>query len=346
MTVMKKTIILFSVLWLSINLSAQQQKASEDSIKLFYNELFSVLKKSYLHRKSIDWKSVESETKDQFKSYENFEKSLAEIRPFFDRINADHCTIFYQNKRFAGTGKTITKDQFSEQWKSKFDTKPAFEAKMVDEKYAYILMPAMSFMDNSPEHIHELAQPIYDQIADIKTRYKPEVWILDLRFNTGGNSTPMLLALYDLLGDNTVWGVMDSSHKITSKIKLDKGQYLDESKKPAFINRKGELADHAKVAVITGPFTASSGEVTALAFKRRAHTIFIGEKSYGATTTNTAYPLPFGATLAITIGYDTDRNGNYHAQIIPDILISRQDNFDDLLSDGNVLEALKFFNTP
>lgn len=342
---MKKTITLLSILSLTLSLNAQKQKTSQDSIKVFYNELFSVLEKSYLHRKSIDWKTVESETKDKLKSYDNFERSLTEIKPFFDKINANHCTIFYQNKRFAGSGKTITKDQFSEQWKNKFDSKPAFEARMIDEKYAYILMPALSFMDNSPENIHKLAQPLYDQIAEIKTENKPKGWILDLRFNTGGNSTPMLLALYDLLGDNVIWGVMDGNKKMTSKLKLEKGRYLDDSKKTPFINRKGELMDNAKVAVITSLFTASSGEVTALAFKGRPNTIFIGEKSYGATNTNTSYPLPFDTTMAITIGYDTDRNGNYFEQITPDILVSKKDNLDDLSLDGNIVEAIKFFET-
>jgi len=340
---MKKALSLFFIFSLSLVLSAQKHKTSQDSIKVFYKELFTVLKSNYLNRKAVDWKTVESETKAILENYDNFEKSLAEIRPFFDKINANHCLIFYKKKKYSGTGKKITKDDYSEQWKKKFDTKPAFEAKMINEKYAYILMPGMLFFDVSPENVHKLAQPLYDQIAEIKSKNKPEGWILDLRFNTGGNSTPMLLALYDLLGDNAVWETLDGNKKIISKIKLDKGKYLDGSKKPAFINPKGELMDNAKVAVITGPFTGSSGEVTALAFKRRPNTIFIGEKTYGATTTNTQYPLPFDTTMAITIGYDSDRNGNYYEQIIPDIFVSKKDNFDYLLLDGNVVEAVKFF---
>ncbi|GGG63658.1 S41 family peptidase [Epilithonimonas arachidiradicis] len=340
---MKKTITILSILSLSLGLNAQKQKTPQDSIKVFYNELFSVLEKSYLNRKSVDWKTVESETKDKLKSYDNFEKSLTEIKPFFDKINANHCLIFYNNKKYSGTGKVITKDDFSEQWKKKFDTKPAFEAKMIDEKYGYILMPNMLFFDLSPENINKIAQPLYDKIAEIKSNNKPEGWILDLRFNTGGNSTPMLLALYDLLGDNVVWGTLDGNKKMISKIKLNQGKYLDGSKKPAFINPKGELMDKTKVAVITGLFTGSSGEVTALAFKGRPNTIFIGEKTYGATTANTQYTLPFGSTMAITIGYDSDRNGNYYEQIIPNVFVSKKDNFDNLLLDGNFVEAVKFF---
>lgn len=119
---------------------------------------------------------------------------------------------------------------------------------------------------------------------------------------------------------------------------------IQQSKTISYINSTGKLLDQTKVAVVTGIFTASSGEVTALAFKGRPNTIFIGETTYGATTSNISWPLPFGITCALTSSYDSDRNGNYYHQIIPDIKISKQDNFDDLLLDKNILEAIKFIN--
>lgn len=100
------------------------------------------------------------------------------------------------------------------------------------------------------------------------------------------------------------------------------------------------------MAVITGIYTGSSGEVTALAFKGRANTIFIGENTYGATTSNQVPTLSFGITLALTVGYDTDRNGVYYEKIVPDILVQKQDNFENLLEDKNIQEAIKYFSKP
>ncbi len=207
-------------------------------------------------------------------NYKTFELSLAEIQPLFDGIKADHCMIFYNHRKYAATGKTITKSDYSEQWKKKFDSKPTFEARMLTPKYGYILMPAISTFDNSPENIQKLAQPMYDRIAELKRSHNAEGWILDLRFNTGGNLAPMLLALYDLLSDHAVWTTIDGSLKKTFAIKLEKGQYLDGVKKPSSIRSEGALMDEAKVAVLTSPFTASSGEVTALAFKGRPQNVF------------------------------------------------------------------------
>ena len=121
-----------------------------------------------------------------------------------------------------------------------------------------------------------------------------------------------------------------------------KGKYIHKSKTIASIIPNRELLDKVKVALITGMFTGSSGEVTALAFKGRQKTIFIGEKTAGYTTSNVTYPFTISSIIALTTGYDSDRNGNYHQYITPDIVASKKDNFEDLMSDANVREAIKF----
>ena len=291
---MKRIPLLLVILTLgvSLHLKAQKNLSSQDSIKVFYDELFSALKKGCLHRKIVDWKEVEPQFRNRLLHYNSFQKSLEQIKPLFDEIEANHCQVYVNKIKYAGTGKSITKDEYSEQLKNKYQSKPSFEAKVLASKYGYVLIPAMTFFDTSPAYIHSLAQPLYDQIADIKTKNKLDGWIVDLRVNSGGNATPMLLSLYDLLGDNQIWGSLNSNKKQVEKFSLSKGKYIDGAKNPAYIITKGELLDKERVAVITGIFTGSSGEVTALAFKGRANTIFIGENTYGATTGNIFWPLP------------------------------------------------------
>lgn len=345
---MNRIIGLVFILGLSVNVSAQKKvaakdiKTTQDSINVFYDALFSALKKGYLHRNAVNWPLIEEETNQDLKKYDGFKNSLQEVKLLFDRIKATHCIVYDKGTKYAATGKAIVKESFSEQWKKKFDSKPGFEARLLDGKYGYILMPPMVFFDISSDHIHQIAQPLYDQIAKIKTNPNVSGWIVDLRMNTGGNSWPMLLALYDLLGDNAVGGSLNLDKKQISTIRLANGKYLFDKQKISYINPEGELLDQAKVAVITGPITGSSGEVTAMAFKGRANTCFIGENTLGFTTGNMSWPLPFDITMALTISYDCDRNGNYYETITPDIAVSRLDNFDDLLLDGNIKEAFRF----
>lgn len=342
---MKKIIILFFSVIFSISVSAQKKSITQDSIKVFYDVLFKNLKKQFIFKKNVDWKLVQSETNQHLTKYTNFQNSLDETTILFDRIGAVHVHLYYKDKEYSANVKTPVKADFTEQWVKKYATKPNFEAKVIDGKYGYILMPAMMFMDTSSENIHKIAQPLYDQIADLKSNKNLEGWIIDLRFNTGGNATPMLLTLYDLLGNNDIWGMMDVNKKVEGKYKLDHGNYGLGKNIYSYINPKGELLDQAKVAVITGIVTGSSGEVTALAFKGRSKTIFIGEDTFGFTTGNVKMELPFGASVALTTGYDSDRNGIFYEKIIPDIRIVKQDNFDNLLLDKNVQEAIKYFDS-
>lgn len=339
---MKKALGLICLLCFVLNVNAQKLKTSQDSTKVFYDKIFKALEVAYIYKEDYDWKKLKTETFKNLETAKDFKSSLKEVKVLFDKIGADHSKVTYQGKSY-GPSVEISWENFSKQWMTKFATKPQFEAKVLDEKYGYILMPSISFNDFSSENVHKIAQPLYDKIAELKTNNKLEGWIVDLRFNTGGNSTPMLLALYDLLGDNIVWGTLGIDKKLINSTKLNKGVYDQGEKKSAYIKPKGELIDKSKVAVLIGGLTASSGEVTALAFKGRSNTIFIGEKTLGKTTSNMVVTLPFDAIMPMSTGYDCDRNGNYYKQIPPDIIISKEDNFDDLMQDKNIQEAIQFF---
>ncbi|MDN5478223.1 MAG: S41 family peptidase [Chryseobacterium sp.] len=340
---MRKLWLLLGICSLSLQLNAQKAMTSQDSIKVFYDKLLPLLKSDYVYKKEVDWKTVSSETNQNLKKYNDFKSSLKETEVLFGKIKTTHCKVIYKDKVYGVTLKAST-ENLSQQWKDKYATKPGFEVKVLDGKVGYIMMPGIKSLDFSQENTHKTAQPMYDQIAEIKAKNKLQGWIIDLRLNTGGNSAPMLLALYDFLGDNDIWGTVDVNKKQKSKVRLEKGKYLDNSKKTSHINPSGELLDQAKVAVITGQLTASSGEVTALAFKGRPNTIFIGEKTFGMTTANVNVELPFSTVLILSVALDTDRNGIYYDPIIPDIAVSKQDNFNDLLADKNVQEAISFIS--
>ncbi|WP_443947000.1 S41 family peptidase [Pedobacter sp. AW1-32] len=316
-----------------------------DSIGIFYKAFFKTLKVGYLNRKKIDWKSVEADAYKSLESYDNFKASLKEITNIFDKINATHCLVYRGDDKYTSTRKKISKDLYSAEWKNKYDSKPSFEVKVLDDKIGYVMIPGMVFFDNSAENISRIAQPLYDRISAIKSSHTLAGWIIDLRLNTGGNSSPMLLALYDLLGNNEIWGELDENKKLVRKFRLINGSYIQKSHTIAAIIPSGRLLDQERVAVITGMFTGSSGEVTALAFKGRKNTIFIGGNTAGFTTGNVTWPLPFDSLIALTTGYDSDRDGNYYPYIVPDLTISKQDNFDNLMYDGNIQEAIKFIKS-
>lgn len=339
---MKRNLIIICLLCTTISVTAQKNLSTNDSIDNFYNELVSTMKAEYFFKDKADWSQIETELNERLRDSKNFKSSLNEITFLFDQLNASHCTVHFEENAYKDSNKGLIASDFSKQWLKKFETKPQFEVKILDNQYGYILMPGIDIL--SDKESHKIAQPMYNQINELKNSKNIKGWIIDLRFNIGGAVSPMLLALYDFLGDNDVWGVLDINKKITDRIKLSKGKYKYNSKKTSYIKPKGELLDKVKVAVITNIATASSGELTAIAFKGRENTIFIGQETYGATTTNVVRNLPFGAYMALTVGYDCDRNGEFYEKIIPDIEITKQDNFENLLLDENIKEAIKYIN--
>lgn len=165
---MKRTFLMTSLLFSSIPLQAQKLKNGQDSIKIFYNKLFSDLESSYLHKNEVDRKNVKSETENNLKQYNSFENSLDEIKPLFDKIGANHCGIYYNNKHYSSSAKSIS-NLISEEWKTKYATKPDFEVKIIDDDIGYILIPRIIFFDINEKNIHDAAQPIYNEIAKLKS---------------------------------------------------------------------------------------------------------------------------------------------------------------------------------
>jgi C-terminal processing protease CtpA/Prc len=78
-------------------------------------------------------------------------------------------------------------------------------------------------------------------------------------------------------------------------------------------------AADAPVAVLVGPHTTSSGEMTAIAFRGRPQTRIFGAPTGGFTTGNSVFNLSDGAHLVITGVYVEDRNGvGFSGPIAPD----------------------------
>ena len=84
--------------------------------------------------------------------------------------------------------------------------------------------------------------------------------------------------------------------------------------------------------------------MTASSLMGRNNTKTFGEQSAGYTTTNQGFKINEHAGLNLAVGYVTDRTGKvYVLNIKPDHEIIGGDDFDDLLNDQKIINALKWF---
>lgn len=144
------------------------------------------------------------------------------------------------------------------------------------------------------------------------------LWIVDLRGNTGGNMWPMLLAAGPLLdnGDSgrfiypgapeQRWGYRDGAVYLAGSVQLQLADPLDPLRPQA-------------IAVLTGPSTRSSGEAMTLAFRGFPRTRSFGLPTSGVPTCNRLRRLDENATIALTVGWMADRDGQkFDGPISPD----------------------------
>jgi len=150
-------------------------------------------------------------------------------------------------------------------------------------------------------------------------------WIVDLRYNGGGNMWPMLAGIGPLLGDSIVGSMHDRDGRSYWKYAPGRSILLHANGRvdtivtaavtPHVMRRPGE-----PVAVLIDSVTASSGEVIAVAFRGRPNTRFFGQPSAGKTTSNRPVRLPPNITMTVTTGVYVDRTGReYGSRIIPDV---------------------------
>ncbi|WP_299218319.1 S41 family peptidase [uncultured Aquimarina sp.] len=323
--------------------SYSQNYTVKDSITLYTDRVFDILQEKNLYREKLDWASY----KERFLKVATTKTSFKEFLPMFGKVWMDlgdkHTSINTSDMQIKNpTVGNFDGSEFSAALLERYQQGNFnFECKILDNQYGYILMPGIDLPDG--KDINAIAQKMYDQIHKISNTHKIKGWIIDLRLNMGGNMWPMIGALYELLGDG-VFGGWKFEDRI-EKIYLKNGKAYQEEDMILTIKRKpSNDMDTAKVALITGVFTNSSGEITSIAFKGRKNTIFIGEKTMGLTTTNHIYKMPFDTYFNNAEAYDVDRNGQFYEQIIPDISIHKSDNFKNLLEDENIKQAIKYFN--
>lgn len=163
----------------------------------------------------------------------------------------------------------------------------------------YVTVPSVSGVESQSSR--ELSSGIQRQLCAIGQDVNG--WVVDLRDNSGGTMWPMLAGLFPLLGEVSPGAFVDREGKVFPW-KIRGARECDLSQAP--------------VAVLIGPRTASSGEMTAIAFIDRPNTRIFGQASAGLATGNSPIPLPDGARVVLTTTRVQDRSGHVLEQVKPD----------------------------
>jgi len=217
----------------------------------------------------------------------------------------------------------------------KIQTEHTHEFAMVDDTIGLIKIVGVG----SDKDITTEGQFIRGEIESL-ARTGAERWIVDLRYNTGGNMYPMLAGLGALLCDGGVGGEADSDDTERVKWSMEAGNFVYGGATYVDLPQSGSIQCDADVAVLLSRYTSSSGEVVATVFKGRPNTRFFGERSSGYTTVTNWEPISDDMTMSVSVSYYRDRDGvTYSKTIQPDVEIESP--LELPLADDKVVSAAK-----
>lgn len=344
---MKKTLLFIAGLLTSASCFGQASPpySVADSITIFYDSLFHELETKYLHRHDVNWDSLQPEILRIALTHTSFETSLTEVTPLFDAIGGDHLNLFSPEGWYKSTLKPqLSQEDFSRELLEKYAQGAELEGKVLADGYGYLLVPPMLLLDADQEELNAAAQSIARTVDSLSATTTIKGWVIDLRLNIGGNANVMIAGLYRLLGNSSTYTTVYGDGTIKLLNTLKGGRFYQNEELLVEVATDAAPTPEVPVALLTSKLTASAGEFVVLGFRGRKNVTVIGEESYGLTSSNDLFSLPFGTTITLTLSYGADRKGRHTASIVPDIFVEKGDNYTDLTKDKNVMEAIKFID--
>ncbi|HEY1024000.1 MAG TPA: S41 family peptidase [Sphingobacteriaceae bacterium] len=308
-----------------------------DSVKLHVDSAINLLQDKSIYAKRVNWEKIKAESHSRAASARTKAETFDAIQYAFLQLKDKHGMFVQYDKQYRVADTLLPKrysDSLLALWKGGWK----IQTEMLGE-VAYIHMPNMNAFNR--EQIDKMANRFYDSVAALAAQ-KPKAWIIDLRRNAGGNNRPMMAGIAPFFGDGPTSYILDRDNNIVGTSGFRGGDYVGDEGIEATIRNKIPAMADARIAVIIGPGTGSSGEGVAFALKERKNTRLFGEPSAGYANSTEGFVFNnqnsyFLLTTSLLSGKDKKV---LPEQVLPDVEVKHNDHFDDLKNDNAVKAAL------
>lgn len=278
------------------------------------DSIIQIARTTSLYRDQIDWPAVTDSMHKLSTTALTFEDLTPAFNYLLESLGDEHGRVFYDNQvvayYYSGTLKPhqegINLEMYNEVQAGR---KYPFEALLLKDGIGYLRIPGMPMGDNLA-----MAKEIQDQVCRLIAE-GADRWIIDLRFNGGGNLNPMAEGLAVILGDGAVGGAagLTARENITWEIRdQDFYNWGYSIHLPALCHQ----VPSQKVAILTSVYTASSGEALAVMFKGLEHTRFFGSKTLGMVTGTNWVQINDKVAVTLSTNYYQDRDGNVYRDYV------------------------------
>ena len=335
---MRKKYFLSLLILLGFNITSTKAQIT-DSVKNYIDTALTILKQNSLYAGKVNWPGVEKQVYAKAVSATTKSQTFEALTIAFNALGDKHAA-YYQYDDAYRLPDTVLDKRYGDSIKAAWKQGPRLMDRMIGN-IAYINIPTMAV--NKQKDIDWYANWVYDAIIQLGVN-NPKGWIIDLRLNVGGNIRPMMAGLAMFFANDTVSYYIDRNGLAADEASFLNGDFLINGLLQAAIKNKIASLDNAKVAVLIGPGTASSGEGVAAVFKQRKSTQLLGEETSGRA--NSTNGFVFNDELSyflISTAYIGDKNKKALPEFVtPHITVKPNNAFSNPAADNVVKAAIEW----
>lgn len=266
-----------------------------------------------LYRDRVKWPALRAEVQRLADTAQSIPALAPALRYMLRTLGDEHGRVFYGGRPIAyyyGAPQPHLAG-FDPELNNKVQSAAAFpfRAAMVARTVGYVRIVGLPMGDNLA-----MAKQIEDAVCGLRAKGASR-WIVDLRYNGGGNLNPMAEGIAAILGDGPVGGNKGLTPQEEGVWTIERGDFVNEGYSVHLPNGC-TLPTGSKVAVLTSLYTASSGEALAVMFKGRTNTRFFGGKTLGMITVTDWTVINDSTAMTISVGYYRDRTGRVYDRFV------------------------------
>ena len=273
----------------------------------YINEVLLFSEDNSLVSEDVDWEALRATAESEVTSIDDAHTFLQEdLISTLESVGDTHSRVFSPGYL---TGEQATPVASPEATPEPIDMP---EAEVLEDGTLYLRIPLIVDGD-----IQEYVDICNEALAQHAETVGCNGVIVDLRQNRGGIIYAMIAALAPLLPKGNIYG-----YKYP---KFEDPDYWSKSGAVRFLKQAAGVTNNdfdytsAPVAVLMGPGTASSAELTAISFIGRPNSQSFGMETGGYTSAPNSYPLLDGWIVNLTASVMTDSEGTpYGGSLLPD----------------------------
>jgi carboxyl-terminal processing protease len=309
-----KRVTTFLLLFINITCFGQT------SIKVLLDSVIIKARETSLYSSTVNWDTLQRQIYTKAENAKTFEDLKPAFETLLNGLKDHHGKIInaknyrpiawftdYKNQRNIDSRKFD-----NEIWKVVNDTALKFEYTILKSKIGYLKIVGIA-----PNVDIEKESKIIRAAVNSLSKQKIDKWIIDLRYNGGGNMHPMMAGIAPLVGNGMVGSLTNLDNKKLFDWEIKSGNFIYEGYQAVTLPDNLNFKKLPKIAVLTSRWTVSSGEIVATTLKGRPNTRFFGEATGGFTTNNGWEILNNEIIINISTGIFCDRNGTAYERNIP-----------------------------